>query len=66
MSSTSTESEYRLNYYDRNKERIQAYQREYYKKHLRRKRKNTSQSHWKGEKIEGLVIRHENITLKFD
>ena len=59
-------SKYRLSYYQINKEKIQAYQREYYRKYLKKKRQKPTKLHWKGEKtIGGLKIVREKIVLNF-
>jgi len=65
-SKQSTTEDYRLNYYQKNKEKIQEYQREYYQKKLKPKRNKPSKLHWKGEKINGVVFKDEKVIVKFD
>tara|TARA_R110001606_G_scaffold397161_1_gene572810 strand:- start:137 stop:343 length:207 start_codon:yes stop_codon:yes gene_type:complete len=63
----STDAEYRLDYYQKNKKKIQEYQKEYYQKHLKPKRKNNKKTHWKGEKMKGgLIFKDEKVIVKFD
>ncbi len=59
---------YRINYYEQNKEKIQTYQREYYRKYIKKNRKKERGFTWRGEKIKCMKISKPDkpIVLKFD
>ncbi len=59
---------YRINYYEKNKEKIQTYQREYYRKYIKKNKKKQRGFSWRGEKIKTIKITHlkEPITISFN
>ncbi len=58
---------YRQKYYQKNKAKIQAYQRNYYQKFLKKKNKKPIRTSWKGEKMkEGIKFTEGNFIIKFD
>ena len=70
LSTTERELEerriYRRNYYDKNKKKIQDYQKEYYQKYLKNERRKPKKLSWKGEKITGGIVKKEgNFVLDF-
>jgi len=67
----SRSKEYRQAYYNFHKERLQEYQREYYKDSGRQNSKykinKQLPKYWKGEKlVGGFVRRHGDFTITFD
>lgn len=48
---------YRKNYYEENKEKIQVYQKDYYRKYIKKKKRNTRIHHWRGEKTNKMIIK---------
>ena len=66
MTNKTINAEYRFDYYQKNKEKIQEYQREYYQTKLKPNRKKNRKTHWKGEKINGVVFKKEKIIVTFD
>lgn len=66
MTNKTIDAEYRLDYYQKNKEKIQQYQREYYQNKLKPNRKKNKKTHWKGEKVRGVVFKDEKVIVKFD
>ena len=58
---------YRQKYYQKNKQKIQVYQRNYYQEFLKKKTKKAIRTSWKGEKMkEGIKFTAGNFVVKFD
>ncbi len=56
--------EYRRNYYQKNKEKISKYQKEYYYKKMGYDRRKVL--NWKGEKCKGMTIQRGVFVVRFD
>tara|TARA_R110002049_G_scaffold20360_1_gene75061 strand:- start:20 stop:229 length:210 start_codon:yes stop_codon:yes gene_type:complete len=57
---------YRRNYYLKNREKIQKYQKEYYRKYIKKDKVKKRQPAWRGEPIKHMTIERKNIIIKFD
>ena len=56
---------YRKNYYEKNRKKIQNYQREYYSTYIKKKEKKPRVVSWRGEKITAITFTFKTITLNF-